>query len=240
MCSTQTGSPVTAYLGDAAYEYDEHRFATPQGRLFADLELQQLRQATRRLDAGCRVLEVGCGTARFSGYLAKQGFSVVATDPSPDMIEVASRKCWNLDTITFRQEEGARLSFGDSTFAFVFSIRVTNQTDSQEYALRMIGEMIRVAKPGGRILVEFVNRERPFARPSKAIRLSFDQIARMASERNCSVVSRAGVLVFSQSVLNRIPSALVPVWGALERMAAKVFWRRASRGYILLVKGMDA
>jgi ubiquinone/menaquinone biosynthesis C-methylase UbiE len=191
---------------------------------------------TKRLLPAACVLEIGCGTARFSQCLAREGFSVVATDPSPDMIEVAARKCADLDNISFGQEEGADLSFADAMFDFVFAIRVINQTESEDYALRMIREMIRVAKQDGLILVEFVNRDRPFARRSKDVRFSFGRIRNIAHEAGCDALSEAGVLVFSQSVLNRVPNLLIPLWGRLERLAAAVFWRWASRGYVLLRK----
>lgn len=236
MSDAPHGLRATAYCGDAARNYDEQRFATPQGRLFSRLEFQQLADAVRDLDIAARILEVGCGTARFSENLARRGYSVVATDPSSDMIAAASRKCSGLETIRFQCEEGARLSFADGTFDFVFSIRVTNQTESEEYALRMIAEMIRVTRSGGRILVEFVNRRRPLRKRSQTVRLSFGQIDRFARERGCRVERRRGILVFSQSVLDRIPDPLVPAWGGAERMAARVFWRWASRGYVLLKK----
>jgi len=239
--SQPTGSShdvtATAYRGDTAYDYDERRFVTPQGRLFSDLEFRRLRCATKHLVPPSRVLEIGCGTARFSQALAREGFDVVATDPSPDMIALAGRKCAGLDNITFKQADGANLSFADETFDFVFAIRVTNQTESQEYALTMVREMIRVARRGGRILVEFVNRRRPFAKRRSNVRLSFAQIERAARDAGCDVLNEAGVLVFSQSVLNRVPDGLVPLWGPVERLAAIGLWRWASRGYTLLRKG---
>lgn len=234
--STQDEWPRTAYRGSAARDYDTERFAAPQGRLFADLELQQLERATRRLPPTARVLEVGCGTARFAQRLARAGFQLVATDPSVDMIEVAARKCADLENVSFQREEGADLSFADATFDFVFAIRVTNQTESETYALRMIREMVRVAKPGGLILVEFVNRDRPLARRSRDVRLSFRQIGLVSDEAGCEVLSESGLLVFSQSVLNQVPNPLIPLWGRLEHLAAAVFWRWASRGYVLLRK----
>jgi SAM-dependent methyltransferase len=218
---------ATAYCGSAAYDYDGTRFQTPQGRLFSDLEFQPLKQAVEGLERGARVLEVGCGTARFS---------VVATDPSTDMIGVAAEKCAEIENIRFEQAEGGNLRFADGAFDFVFAIRVTNQTESEGYALKMIREMIRVTKPGGRVLVEFVNRQRPLAKRSRDIRLSFGQIGSVGHDLDCDVLSRHGVLVFSQSVLDRVPDALVPLWGRIERLAARVFWRWASRGYVLLRK----
>ncbi len=226
----------TAYGREAAQQYDDRRFTTRQGLLFGRLELAELERAVARAPRDAYVLEVGCGTARFSEYLARHGYRVVATDASADMIEVASRKCKGLDNVSFRMEAGANLSFAESTFDFVFAVRVTNQTESAQYALAMLREMIRVTRSGGLVLVEFVNSQRPFARKSRAVRLSFGQIARAACECNCVVESRRGVLVFSQSLLSRMPDVLVPLWGAVERAAARVFWSWASRGYILLRK----
>jgi len=228
--------PRTAYRGAVAHRYDEDRFATPQGRLFADLEMQQLQRATTTLTSPSRVLEVGCGTARFAEHLARQGFDVVATDPSADMMAQAAERCAGCDNVTIQQAEGANLPFAEDTFDFVFAVRVTNQTESQEYALRMVREMVRVARRRGLILVEFVNRRRPFARPSRDVKLSFAQITNVARQADCDVLSRTGVLVFSQSVLDRVPSPLLPLWSRLERLAATLLWRWVSRGYVLLRK----
>lgn len=237
MSEPQNSMPLTAYRNKTAHDYDQCRFTTKQGLLFADLELEQLEIAVRELRPDAHVLEVGCGTARFSQHLADLGFSVLATDPSLDMLDIASHKCSGFETMRFQQAEGARLPMPDATFDFVFAIRVLNQTESEDYALKTVREMIRVTRSGGLVLFEFVNRQRPFAKPSKGVRLSFPQLEEVARECGCHALSRRGVLVFSQSVLNSIPDVLVSVWGVVERAAATVLWRWASRGYILLRKG---
>jgi len=236
LSDTQTRWPATAYCGAEAHDYDERRFMTPQGRLFSELENRQFEPVLRRLTVPARVLEIGCGTARFAAMLARRGFTVVATDPSADMIAVAMQNCAGLSNVSFEQAEGARLGYPDGAFDFVFAIRVVNQTESEDYALRMIREMIRLARSGGLVLVEFANRDRPLAKPSRDVRLSFGQVTRLADASGCEVVSRQGVLVFSQSVLDRVPNALVPLWGMVERGAAGVLRPWASRGYVLLRK----
>jgi ubiquinone/menaquinone biosynthesis C-methylase UbiE len=152
------------------------------------------------------------------------------------MMAQAAQRCAGFENVTIQQAEGANLPFAEDTFDFVFAIRVTNQTESQEYALEMLCEMVRVTRRRGLILVEFVNRRRPFAKPSRDVRLSFDQIRNVARQTHCDVLSQTGVLVFSQSALDRIPDSLLPLWGRLERLAAAVLWRWASRGYVLLRK----
>lgn len=226
----------TAYVHEAAKQYDNRRFTTEQGLLFAAFELAELQRIATQVPRGAYVLEVGCGTGRFSLYLGSRGYKVRAVDPSLDMIRIASQKCTDLDNVTFAQEEGASLSCADSTYDLVFSIRVTNQTESQAYALRMIREMIRVTKPRGLVLVEFVNSQRPFRKKSKNVRLSFSQIAKVACEDNCRVESQRGILVFSQTVLNKIPRVLLPVWALVERVSSRILWKWASRGYVLLRK----
>lgn len=227
---------ATAYRGRAAVEYDQQRFVTSRGLAFDTLEWKELQRAVARVPQGALVLEVGCGTSRFAKRLAESGFCVRAVDPSADMIEVSTRKCRGMDNITFAQEEAAALSAKDATFDLVFSIRVTNQTQSKEYAFRMIREMIRVAKPGGLVLVEFANSQRPLKKDNKCTKLSFDQIAQLADELDCCVESRRGILIFSQTILNRIPSLLVPAWCIVEKIAGVFFWRWASRGYCIIKK----
>jgi len=228
-------SITTAYRGNVATQYDNKRFTTKQGLLFAKLELCELERVVSNLPSGSEILEVGCGTGRFSKYLGEQGYCVRAVDPSSEMIKIASKKCSD-NNVTFGQEEGANLSSQDSIYDFVFSIRVTNQTESEGYALKMIREMIRVTKPDGLVMIEFVNKERPFQKKSKSAKLSFNEISQYARKNNCSVESQRGILIFSQTILTHIPEVLIPFWEVLEKSASFVLWRWASRGYICLRK----
>jgi ubiquinone/menaquinone biosynthesis C-methylase UbiE len=232
----ETDVPRTAYTGTNAYRYDEHRFTTGQGRLFAQLELRELRRAIKVVGDSGRVLEVGCGTGRFSEYLGRRGMLVTATDPSPDMLEITRRKCSTLDNVEVRQAEGASLPFPGDSFDFVFAIRVLNQTESKGYAKRVIREMVRVARPGGRVLVEYSNADRPFARPKPTVRLTFGEVSKIASSTACQVEQCGGVAIFSQSVIQRVPTRVLPLWGLIERAASRVLWRWASRCYVLLRK----
>lgn len=228
--------PRTAYVGQAAKAYDEIRFIKKHGMIFNDLEFLQLMEAASQISPKASVLEVGCGTARFSQLLAKQGFAVVASDPSPDMLQVAKNKCTSLDNIEFVLAESASLHFPTNFFDFVFAIRVLNQTESENYAILSIVEMIRVTKENGLILIEFVNKSRPFSRRNNSTRLTFNQISEIAQANECLVLKKSGILVFSQTVLDLVPTFLLPIWKNIEIAASKVLWRIASRGYVLLKK----
>lgn len=227
---------TTAYCGDAASSYDRERFETEQGVSFDSLEWGELQKAVGKISQGASILEVGCGTARFSRRLAESGYRVRAIDASADMIKVSSEKCRGLKNITFAQEEAADLSSDNCSFDLVFSIRVTNQIGSKGYAFRMIREMIRVAEQGGLILVEFANSKRPLKKKNKSTRLSFAEISKLARELNCCVESRRGILILSQTILNKMPRSLIPMWLTLEKLLAVFLWRWASRGYAVIRK----
>ena len=234
---TQSNKSVaTAYDFKASKEYDQRRFHKAKGRLFHALEWEQIELVINKLTKGARVLEVGFGSGRFIRLLGEKGFLVWGVEPSHTMLEISSDKCRNLKNVTLALGEGAKLDFPDSSFDFVYSIRVTNQTESKDYAFIMINEMIRVAKPDGYVLIEFVNNERPFKKKTKTVRLSFAEIEQLAMYSNAYVVRQGGVLVYSQSILNKMPGYLVPIWGSIERLSAKFLWRWASRGYVVLRK----
>ena len=227
----------TAYMGQAAGTYDTVRFTSRQGLAFDQLEREQLMHAVGLLPAEGTVLEVGCGTARFAIQLARMGFRVAASDASPDMLKIAREKARGLTNIEFRQSEGLHVGFETNRFDFAFAIRVMNSLESTQYALDTAREMIRVTKPGGLVLIEFANAERPLARQNNSARLSFGQLRALAAEQGCTVVRQSGVLVLSQTVLNAMPGFIVPAWVAVERALASMMWGLSSRGYIVLRKG---
>lgn len=226
----------TAYMGQGASTYDQVRFTTKHGLAFDELEREQFTHVVNTLVPGAKVLEVGCGTARFSKQCAEAGYSVIASDASPDMLKIAREKCIGLPNIEFKLMEGASVDFDSDKFDFVFAIRVINSLESPHYALQTVCEMVRVTKPGGIVLVEFANANRPLAKHNNSVRLSFQQLRDLADEQGCNVIRQSGVLVFSQTVMNAMPASLLPIWLFLERALASVLWRIASRGYIIFRK----
>lgn len=82
--------PAPSFVFDTvASEYDDRFTRSAIGILMR-------RAVWRRLDArfrrGHRVLELNCGTGEDAIYLGRRGVEVVATDVSPEMVEIASRK----------------------------------------------------------------------------------------------------------------------------------------------------
>jgi len=117
------------------------------GRVFVDREHEVIESLNLR--PGNRVLEVGVGTG-----IALDAYPpyahVVAIDPSADMLERAKKRVaengWG--HIELKQGDALNLDYPDNSFDYVTSFHVLTVVPDP---YRMLSEMVRVCKPGGRI-----------------------------------------------------------------------------------------
>lgn len=96
---------------------------------------------------GESVLDLAAGTGTSSEPFADLGADVVAGDISDGMLAEGRRRRPDID---FRHADAMDLPFDDDTFDVVtisFGLRNVHDT------MRALGEMLRVTKPGGRIVV---------------------------------------------------------------------------------------
>ncbi len=109
--------------------------------------------------AGERVLDVAAGTGTSSAAIARSGAKVVAVDFSPGMIAEGRRRHPGIE---FVEADAMRLPFGDEEFdAVTISFGLRNIADP----IVALGEMYRVLKPGGRLVVcEFSHPVNPLMR----------------------------------------------------------------------------
>jgi phosphatidylethanolamine/phosphatidyl-N-methylethanolamine N-methyltransferase len=119
------------------------------GRAFVDGE--HLVIESLNLRPGQRVLEVGVGTGisldAYPPYV-----HVVGIDPSPDMLEHAKTKAREnqLKNVELRQGDALNLDLPDASFDVVCAFHVITVVPDP---VRMMSEMYRVCKPGGRIVI---------------------------------------------------------------------------------------
>jgi ubiquinone/menaquinone biosynthesis C-methylase UbiE len=230
-------SVPTAYGDEDALDYDAKRFTTPHGILFNQLEMEQFRRVAQRLRPRSKVLDVGCGTGRFTKALLADGHEAYALDPSPSMLSEAMTNIAGHEGPRYVLAEGAVIPFPRDTFHFVCSVRVINQLSSLEYALAMIAEMIRVCQPGGTILLEFVN-EWGVTRKGKCVQMSVNDINTLLHQYpSVKIGSTGGVLFFSQRVMNLFPAFLLGLFGKVDRLFASLFPKFCTRCYVALEKG---
>jgi ubiquinone/menaquinone biosynthesis C-methylase UbiE len=122
--------------------------------------LDQMRADVRRsllellpLEKGNAVLDVGCGTGPMLGAIAEavtRCGRVVGIDGSEAMIAEARRRHSGDPTIELRVGDAHALELEDASFDVALSVRVLLHLEDPRRALR---EMIRVVRPGGRVLV---------------------------------------------------------------------------------------
>jgi len=118
--------------------------------------LQKLKQQTYQemgARSGARLLDVGCGTGDDVRTLAQivgpQG-SVVGIDNSEQMVAEARKRTEGLDLpVEFRVGNAAHIDFPDNTFDGCRAERILIHVEDPRAVL---AEMVRVTKPGGRIV----------------------------------------------------------------------------------------
>lgn len=99
---------------------------------------------------GKRALVPGCGFGDDAARLARFGARVEAFDISPEIIDIARKRCakFGYSGVNFSVMPCEALAFPDNSFDFVFLIDILHHVDIS----KSVAEIVRVVKPGGRII----------------------------------------------------------------------------------------
>lgn len=224
----------TAYDHISSINYDNKRFRDRAGLIFNDLEMKQLTKALNSIEINTQVLEVGSGTGRFLLRCLSQGHEVHGLDPSESMIELSKEKTSEYTSIVHHLGEGQNLPFDDHSYGFVYTIRVLNQTISEEYALEVVREMHRVCRPKGYYLVEFVNKHSLSFFTRKGVKLAGRDFKKLTLGHK--VVWKTGILFFSETVLRTVPKMILPFFARIDNFFSTIFPFLSTRRYILFQK----
>jgi len=98
------------------------------------------------------VLDVGCASGTLTSQWAHRAGRVVGVDFSVPLVVEAGKR-HGADRRGFAAAEAARLPFADATFDAVVCFNVLLSLPDAEYAARAIGEILRVARPGARVVL---------------------------------------------------------------------------------------
>jgi SAM-dependent methyltransferase len=183
-----------------------------------------LRKRTGFVLQHCRrgeVLDVGCGTGLLATRLAHAGYKVTGVDPSEGMLEVLAGRTPKVDSV---RASGTSLPFQDDTFDLVLSVAVMHHIADAEDVRQTLSEMVRVAKPAGRILVWDHNARNPYWKCLMARVPQDTGDERLISEAELIDGLRDGgaeVLLSTQlgMVPDFTPSAAIGIAAAAERAA---------------------
>lgn len=122
---------------------------------------------TRLSASDSRVLDAGCGTGEYTLALAQAGFHVTGIDFAPGMLASTREKMLPelAESVSVQQMDlNARLRFPDAAFDAVINISVLQLTIAPAFTL---GELWRVLKPGGTLVLLHVPRSQAHERSAQ-------------------------------------------------------------------------
>lgn len=134
-----------------------------------------LRDYTKRIKSGSRILIPGCGSAYEAGYVAENGFDVLAIDFSPAAVELAKKNLFRFGNIV-RLADFFEFDYGkpyEVIYERAFLCALPPRMWSQ-YAPRMA----QLLRPGGELAGFFFFRETekgpPFGTTPEALHALLD------------------------------------------------------------------
>lgn len=123
------------------------------------------------------VLEVGCAAGFLAYLVTPRVRQFTGVDLAAGALTVACRL--GLANAEFRQADGGVLPFPDASFDAAFCYDVFTNFPSIEDGVPLIGEMLRVVRPGGRVLVGNVpDRLRAADLPARVLEVAAELEAR--------------------------------------------------------------
>jgi SAM-dependent methyltransferase len=144
-----------AFYENDATHYDQ-RWTTPGGKYTAGTQADIVKEVCGSW-RGKRVLEVGCGTGRFSTLLSSIGVRLTTVDVSSEMLKITQSKLSSLNepnVVGYDNASIYALPFADESFQAVFSINVFNHLS---HPVNALNELARVSAPDGEFLFNFPN-----------------------------------------------------------------------------------
>ncbi len=110
------------------------------------------------LPPGSHLLDLACGQGRHAVELADMGFRVTGLDFSPVMLQMAVKRAneRNVD-VSFVNGDMRDLPFPENHFDGVYSFYTSFGYFDDDDNFKVLKEVARVLKPGGRFLIEYAN-----------------------------------------------------------------------------------
>ena len=104
-------------------------------------------------------LDVGCGTGVLAERLANAGYEMVGVDPSAGMLQILEARTPLVRPV---HASGTSLPFDDDSFDLVVTVAVMHHIADPDDVRQSLSEMVRVVRPGGRVVVWDHNPRNPY------------------------------------------------------------------------------
>ena len=139
----------------AQFDEDGRVDASAQGQLEYRTTMEYIR---RHAAPGCRILEVGAGTGRYSIALAKEGYDVTAVELLEHNLQVLRRNGAGVNHLRALQGDALDLgSFADGEFDLTLVLGPMYHLYDHQEVRTAISEALRVTKPGGVLIFAFLS-----------------------------------------------------------------------------------
>lgn len=206
---------------ETAEEYDEWRFSKG-GELVDSGEKEALFELVSTVE-GLEILEVACGTGRFSVELAESGADVTGVDISRPMLTKGVGKARERGLgVEFMRGDAKQLPFPDDSFDLVVGMRFFHLIDEPEKYLR---EMARVSK--SRVVFDTFNKKSARVVYNRFLPMgsrlySEEDIDRVTEAAGVELVERSNDFVVPFGVYRATPKALAKGFRGFDDVVQRI------------------
>jgi len=132
---------------EVAADYDEHRFRTPKRQRRNTRKWAAIQKALAEAGGVKTVVDLPCGTGRFTGHLARAGYDVIGSDISVEMMQQAAmlKSVRHANIKGYVRADAEALPFKSKSTDCLMSIRFLFHVDP-ETRRRMLREFGRVSR----------------------------------------------------------------------------------------------
>lgn len=155
--SESLGFGSISFLNSPDQEWDREEFLRVGAR-FVDRMTGRFEEYAPGADfASSSILEIGCGVGRFLLPLSERFREVTGVDISAKMLQKAESLVGSRQNVSLRLNNGLDLSeFPENSFDFCVCAGVFHHITSVKVIQSYVGEGLRVVRPGGMFLFQFM------------------------------------------------------------------------------------
>ena len=132
------------YFDEVASQWEEMRSG------FFSEAVREKAISLARVESGKVAADIGAGSGFVTEGLIREGLNVIAVDQSEAMLDEMRNTFSHCDDIEYRLGEAENLPIADATVDYVFANMYLHHVESPPEAIK---EMVRVLKPGGRLVI---------------------------------------------------------------------------------------
>jgi len=132
------------YFDQVARQWDEMR------KSFFSEAVRDRALSIAGVEKGRIAADIGAGTGFITEGLVRKGLQVIAVDRSEAMLAEMKKKFELSDEIDYRKGDAEKLPIPDGAVDYVFANMYLHHVESP---LKAIREMVRILKPGGKLVV---------------------------------------------------------------------------------------